>query len=108
MRRFGYQTQLMLGPTAPALLRYSVGVLRRPAAVWVTRYLADYPAITGYAGGRSFTLIDGEHTRLVIGYDATGIYTLDPDDGPRYDSWSALLASWARFGYMGIIVGTKA
>jgi uncharacterized protein YvpB len=108
LQRFGYQAQLLLGSTAPALLRYSIGVLKRPVAVWVTRYLVNYPAITGFAQGRSFALIDGEHTRLAIGYDGFGVQTLDPDDGPRYDSWAALLASWARFDYMGIVVGAKA
>jgi hypothetical protein len=73
--------------------------------VWVTHYLGDWPAITGHAGGRSFTLIDGEHARLAIGYDAHGIYTLDPLEGPQYDAWDAFLRSWARFTYMGIVVG---
>lgn len=106
LQRLGYQTQVITGTNAPALLRHSIGVLQRPVEVWVTHYLGDYPAITGYAGGRSFSLINGEHARLAIGYDTYGIHTLDPIDGPRYDSWATFLASWSRFDYMGIIVGT--
>ncbi|HWE63115.1 MAG TPA: C39 family peptidase [Chloroflexota bacterium] len=105
LQRFGYQTQVITGTTAPALLRHSIGVLQRPVEVWITHYLGDYPAITGYAGGSSFTLINGEHARLAIGYDAYGIHTLDPIDGPRYDAWATFLAPWSRFNYMGIIVG---
>lgn len=74
LQRFGYQTQVLTGSTAPALLRHSIGVLGRPVEVWVTHYLGDYPAITGYAGGASFILIDGEHARLAIGYDDYGIH----------------------------------
>ncbi|HWE62516.1 MAG TPA: C39 family peptidase [Chloroflexota bacterium] len=106
LQGFGYQTVVITGPTAPALLRYSIGVLRRPVEVWVTHYLGPWPAITGHADGRSFTLIDGEHARLAIGYDAGGIYTLDPLAGPQYDAWATFLASWARFDYMGVVVAT--
>jgi uncharacterized protein YvpB len=105
LQRFGYQTQVISGTTAPDLLRNSIGTLHLPVEVWVTHGLGDYPAITGSVGGDSFTLIDGEHARLAIGYDAYGIHTLDPIDGPRHDSWATFLAPWSRFNYMGIIVG---
>jgi uncharacterized protein YvpB len=108
LQRFSYQAQVIMGSTAPALLRHSIGVLQRPVEVWVTHYLGDYPAVTGYASGSSFTLINGEHARLAIGYDSYGIHTLDPIDGPRYDAWAPFLAAWSRFEYMGISVGTSA
>ena len=104
LRSFGYQTQVITGSAGPTQLRHSIGVLQRPVIVWITHYLGDYPAITSYALGRSFTLINGEHARLAIGYDDYGIHTLDPIDGPRYDSWAAFLASWSRFGYMDTIL----
>lgn len=81
LQRFGYQTQVMTGSAAPALLLRRIGVLHRPVEVWVIHDLVDYPAITGYAAGRSFTRINGEHARLAIGYHAYGIHTLDPIDG---------------------------
>ena len=90
------------------MLRRSIGVLQGPVKVWVTHYLGNYPAITRYSAGKSFTLINGEHARLAIGYDAYDIHTLDPIDGPRYDSWAAFDASWLRFNYMGIIEGPHA
>jgi uncharacterized protein YvpB len=105
LQRFGYSTQVISGATAQTSLRRAIGVSRQAVVVWVTHYLGDYPAITGYAGGQSFTLINGEHARLAVGYDAYGIHTLDPIDGPQYDSWAAFLPVWARFNYMGIIVG---
>lgn len=108
MQRFGYQTQVIGGSGAPALLRYAIGVLRRPVEIWVTHYLGDYPAITGYAAGHSVTLVNGEHARLAIGYDAYGTHTLDLIDGTRYDHGAPVLASWSRFDYMGIVVGTAA
>jgi uncharacterized protein YvpB len=106
LQQFGYQAEVVSGTAAPALLRHSIGTLQLPVEVWATHFLGDYPAITGSAGGDSFTLINGEHARLAIGYDAGGIHTLDPIDGPRYDSWATFLAPWSRFNYMGIIVGT--
>jgi uncharacterized protein YvpB len=105
LRTFGYQADLISGSGAPALLRHAIGVLKRPVEVWVTHYLGDYAAITGYAAGQGFTLINGEHARLAIGYDAYGIHTLDPINGPQYDSWAAFLGPWSRFNYMGIVVG---
>jgi uncharacterized protein YvpB len=89
LQRFGYEAQVILGSTGPTLLRHSIGVLQRPVEVWVTHYLGDYPAITGYANG------------------SYGIHTLDPIDGPQYDPWATFLASWSRFEYMGISVGTS-
>jgi uncharacterized protein YvpB len=106
LRQFGYQTVVISGTAAPALLRYSIGVLRQPVEVWVTHYLGDWTAITGHAAGQQFTLIDGEHARLAVGYDASGIYTLDPLEGARYDAWPVFLHSWARFGSMGIVIAT--
>jgi uncharacterized protein YvpB len=105
LQSFGYQAEAISGTTAPALLRQAIGVLGQPVEVWITHYLGDYTAITGYASGQSFTLINGEHARLAIGYDAYGIHTLDPINGPQYDSWAAFLGPWSRFNYMGIIVG---
>jgi uncharacterized protein YvpB len=105
LQSFGYQAEAISGTSAPALLRHGIGVLGRPVALWVTHYLGDYTAITGYAAGQSFTLINGEHARLAIGYDAYGLHTLDPINGPQYDAWAAILGPWSRFGYMGIIVG---
>jgi uncharacterized protein YvpB len=107
LQRFGYQVQVIMGSTAPVLLRHSIGVLQRPVEIWVSHYLGDYPAISGYANGSSFTLINGEHARLAIGYDSYGIHTLDPIDGPRYDPWATFFAAWSRFEYMGISVGTS-
>jgi uncharacterized protein YvpB len=105
LRSFGYQTQLISGSTAPTLLRHAIGVLGRPVEIWVTHGLGNYAAITANAGGQTFTLINGEHARLAIGYDSYGLHTLDPIDGPQYDAWTTILPVWARLNYMGIIVG---
>ena len=105
LRDFGYVVNLLLGATAPAQLRYSIGVLGRPVAVWVIHYLKYWGAVTVKVGGNSLTLYNGEHARLAIGYDSYGIHTLDPIEGPQYDAWATLTASWALFNYMGISVG---
>ena len=106
LQTFGYTAEAISGSGAPALLRHTIGVLGQPVEVWVTHYLGDFTAITGYAAGQSFTLINGEHARLAIGYDDYGIHTLDPINGPQYDSWTAFLGPWSRFNYMGIVVST--
>ncbi len=108
LQNFGYSTQVISGSGAPLLLRQSLGVLQRPVIVWITHGLGNYGAIAASAGGQSFTLFNGEHARLAIGYDSYGIHTLDPIDGPQYNSWAQFDAPWALFNYMGIIVGPRA
>lgn len=105
LQSFGYQAETISGTGAEALLRQSIGIQGRPVQIWVTHGLGDYGEITGYAGGQSFILLNGEHARLAIGYDSYGLHTLDPIDGPQYNSWAAILAPWSRFNYMGIVVG---
>lgn len=104
MQDFGYQTAVISGTDAPALLRYSVGVLHLPVVVWVTYRLRREQAIAGHAAGESFPLVRYEHARLVVGYDAAGVYTHDPLDGPRHDPWPAFLRAWGSFDEMGLIV----
>jgi uncharacterized protein YvpB len=104
---FGYFAQVISGSGAPLLLRQSIGVLQRPVIVWITHGLGNYGSVTDSVAGQTFTLFNGEHARLAIGYDAYGIHTLDPIDGPQYDSWAVFTAPWSRFNYMGIIVGPR-
>ena len=104
MQDFGYQTTVISGTEAPALLRYSIGQLRLPVVAWVTYGLHDEPAIVGQTGAESFPLVLHEHARLIVGYDAGGVYSHDPIDGPRYDPWPAFLRAWSTFDQMGLIV----
>ena len=104
MQDFGYQTTVISGTEAPALLRYSIGELQLPVVTWVTYGLHDEPAIVGQAGAQSFPLVLHEHARLIVGYDAGGVYSHDPIDGPRYDPWPAFLHAWGTFDHMGLIV----
>src|SRR5262249_13082897 len=104
MQSFGYQTTVISGTTAPALLRYSIGVLHLPVIVWVTYGLRDWAPITGHADGASFSLVLGEHARLAVGYNANGIYSRDPLDGLRYDGWYTFTHSWDKFQDMGLIL----
>jgi uncharacterized protein YvpB len=104
MQSFGYQTTVISGTMAPQLLRYSIGVLHRPVEVWITRQLVYEPAITGHTSTGRFKLVLGEHARLVVGYDAGGIYTHDPDDGELYDPWVTFLRSWGEFNDMALIL----
>lgn len=104
MREFGFQTAIISGTSAPALLRYTIGVLHLPVVVWVTYRLRKEPTIVGHAGASTFPLVKQEHARLVVGYDAAGVYSHDPIDGPRYDRWPAFLRSWGLFDEMGLIV----
>ncbi len=108
LQSFGYSAQVISGSGAPVLLRQSIGLLQRPVIVWITHGLGNYGSITASAAGQTFTLFNGEHARLAIGYDAYGIHTLDPIDGPQYDSWGVFTAPWSRFNYMGLIVGSPA
>jgi len=104
LQGLGYATAVINGDQAPALLRYSVGVLKKPVVVWVTWRLRPWPAVTVGVGRERLRLILHEHTRVVVGYDARRVHFLDPFDGERWDSWPHFLASWALFGNMGLMV----
>jgi hypothetical protein len=104
MQHFGYQTTVISGTTAPAQLRYSIGILKLPVVVWIPYHLGKEPVILGHNGTRTFQLVRLEHARLVLGYDAGGIYSHDPIDGLRYDAWPTFLRAWKAFDDMGLIV----
>ena len=104
LQGLGYATAVINGDQAPALLRYSVGVLKKPMVVWVTWRLRQWPAVTVGVGRERLRLILHEHARVVVGYDARRVHFLDPYDGERWDTWANFLASWALFGNMGLMV----
>jgi len=104
LQDLGYATAVINGDQAPALLRYSVGVLKKPVVVWVTWRLRQWPTLTVGVGREQLRLILHEHTRVVVGYDARRVHFLDPFDGERWDAWPHFLASWALFGNMGLMV----
>lgn len=60
-------------------------------------------------GGKEVHAVDGEHTRVVIGYtgtreEPTGFFAIDPIYGEQYWPVERFLQNWGPFGRTGVIV----
>jgi uncharacterized protein YvpB len=102
LRRFGLAAQT----------RYRLGIegLRaelaagRPVLVWATYSLREEPArVWTSADGEVSDIIPWEHTFVAIGYDANGVYLVDPwDQKIQHYTYDAFGASWSRFRQMAV------
>ncbi|MDO8599001.1 MAG: C39 family peptidase [bacterium] len=60
-------------------------------------------------GGKDIRAIDGEHTRVVIGYTGTreaptGFFAIDPVYGEQYWKTEKFMANWEKLGRSGVVV----
>jgi len=60
-------------------------------------------------GGKEVRSVDGEHTRVVIGYAGTreaptGFFAIDPIYGEQYWKAEKFMANWAPLGRTGVVV----
>lgn len=60
-------------------------------------------------GGKEIRAVDGEHTRVVIGYtgtreEPTGFYVMDPIYGEQYWKVEKFMANWEPLGRTGVVV----
>jgi uncharacterized protein YvpB len=78
----------------------------RPVMVWTTSNMTIRPVATWTAAdGVTVKGVPGEHTYLAVGYDADGVWLIDPWDGQRrHFDWQAFLGSWDLFDRMALIV----
>jgi len=78
----------------------------RPVMVWATSGMIIRPVATWTAAdGVTVKGVPGEHTYLAVGYDATGVWLIDPWDGQRHHfEWPAFLASWDLLDRMALVV----
>lgn len=108
-QRLGYETRVIDGPHARALVEYAISELHLAPVVWTTwQTRTDWPRLVGHANGQSFLLIEHEHANALIGYDAQGVYVLDPWDGALYHPWSPFLAVWQGvFGGMSLLAAPR-
>ena len=78
----------------------------RPVMVWTTSNMTIRPVATWTAAdGVTVKGVPGEHTYLAVGYDADGLWLIDPWDGQRHHfDWQAFLGSWDLLDRMALIV----
>ncbi|MBI4449814.1 C39 family peptidase [Candidatus Uhrbacteria bacterium] len=60
-------------------------------------------------GGKQIRAVDGEHTRVVIGYagtreDPTGFFVMDPIYGEQYWKTEKFMENWEKLGRTGVVV----
>jgi uncharacterized protein YvpB len=79
----------------------------RPVIAWVTyRLQAQSPRQVTLSDGTIVTLVPYQHTVLVVGYNADGLWVHDPYDGTRaLYAESDFLRSFASLGNMALAVG---
>jgi uncharacterized protein YvpB len=79
----------------------------RPVIAWVTyRLQAQSPRQVTLSNGTAVTMVPYEHTVLVVGYHANGLWVHDPYDGTRaLYAESDFRRSFAYLGNMALVVG---
>ena len=77
-----------------------------PVMVWTTSNMTIRPVATWTAAdGVTVIGVPGEHTYLAVGYDADGLWLIDPWDGQRHHfDWQAFLGSWDLLDRMALVV----
>ncbi|MCA9934272.1 MAG: LysM peptidoglycan-binding domain-containing protein [Anaerolineales bacterium] len=80
----------------------------RPVIVWVIGNIWSGTAQTYIANDGSSTIVAPyEHTMILIGYDPTSVYLVNPASGlVEWHSLSSFLSSWAVLGNMAVMAGT--
>ena len=81
----------------------------RPVIVWATAGMVPAtPAAWTAADGAKILGARGEHTYLVVGYDADSIWVNDPWDGRQKTfAWGAFLQAWDLFDRMAVVVAAS-
>ncbi|HEX2914315.1 MAG TPA: C39 family peptidase [Chloroflexia bacterium] len=98
----GFKTKLLVGGAEALKEELASG---RPVQVWAIVGMSwGSPFKTEYEG-LTFSLAAGEHSMVIYGYDAEGVYVADPGFGTRdYYSWDTFLRSWSYFDNMALSV----
>lgn len=82
----------------------------RPVIAWITyRMQVQTPRQVTLSNGTAVTMVPYEHTILIVGYNADGLWIHDPYDGTR--TWygeTDFLRSFAYLGNMALVVGPPA
>ncbi len=98
----GFATKLLAGGADALKEELAKG---RPVQIFFVVGMGWGNPFTANAKGLNFQLVAGEHSAVVYGYDAQGVYVADPGYGTRnYYSWNSFLRSWAYLGNMGMSV----
>lgn len=104
LEQLGLQTAVSYDNPQEWLMAHLAG--GRPVMVWTTSGMVVRPVATWTAAdGATVKGVPGEHTYLAVGYDADGVWLLDPWDGQRHSfDWPAFLASWDLLDRMALVI----
>lgn len=76
-----------------------------PVVVWITAGREERPVYKRVSEGRTFKLVPGEHTVVVYGYDAAGVYIMDVGNGGKYyTGWTSFIQRWNYFDQMSLLI----
>ncbi len=102
--KLGLQAQVFYGQS-PEWVKAQLAA-GRPVMVWTTSGMTVRPVATWTAdGGVEVKGVPGEHTYLTVGYNASGVWVIDPYDGRRHHfAWATFQASWDLLDRMAVVV----
>ncbi|HEX2915104.1 MAG TPA: C39 family peptidase [Chloroflexia bacterium] len=95
----GFQTKLLAGGADALKQELALG---RPVQVWTIAGLGWGSPFQTQIDGATVTLVAGEHSMVIYGYDQNGVYISDPSGGHYQASWGSFLRSWSYFNYMAL------
>lgn len=101
------RAEVVIGGTAQLLAREIAQ--GNPVIAWGFVPGRGKPLAWRTLGGAEVRTVDGEHTRVVIGYtgtveEPTGFHVMDPIYGEQYWKTERFMENWKPLGSMGVII----
>lgn len=98
----GFSTKLLDGTADAVKAELALG---HPVQVIIIAGMGWSTPFTAESDGLTYQLAAGEHSVVLYGYDANGVYVADPGYGTSdYYSWATFLRSWSYLGNMAMAV----
>ena len=77
----------------------------KPVVVWITSHNDVRRPVQATVNGQSFTLVAGEHTVVVYGFNDYGVRLMDVGDGNYYiTAWTSFLRRWSYLDQMALVI----
>lgn len=88
----------------PDVVRAEIAA-NHPVVAWVTGDYSVQYRITLWDDDEPFSLIPREHAVVVYGYDAAGVWVMDPSDVTEYHvGWATFDRAWTQFDRMALAI----
>lgn len=104
LNRYGFVGDVFYAEGNADLLKDQI-LAGHPVQVWITNMTSVQQKSYDWYDGQRYALVPQEHSVVVYGYDANGVYVVDPGDGAyRTFSWANFMRSWGYFDGMSLAI----